>query len=61
MKGDSSETNKKKYFDNVVEKLLLSYVQDRFGFYKKMEDKEIRGYVLKELYKSYSSANNKRV
>jgi len=33
---------------------MLSYVNDRFGFYKKMEDEQIRSFIISELKKSYS-------
>tara|TARA_B100000787_G_C16006250_1_gene212270 strand:- start:23 stop:556 length:534 start_codon:yes stop_codon:yes gene_type:complete len=54
LKGDNSSTNKKKFFADVVDNVLLDYVNDRFGFYKKMEDKKLKNYIVKSLYESYT-------
>jgi len=53
-RGDSSSTNKHKFFEEKFDKIMLSYVNDRFGFYKKMEDEQIRSFIIRELKKSYS-------
>ena len=53
-KGDSSVTNKNKYFEETVDKIMLSYVNDRFGFYKKMENEQIKSFIIRTLKKSYS-------
>ncbi len=53
-KGDSSVTNKNKFFEETVDKIMLSYVNDRFGFYKKMENEQIKSFIIRTLKKSYS-------
>lgn len=53
-KGDSSDTNKNKFFEEKFNKIMLSYVNDRFSFYKKMEDEQIKSFIIKELKKSYN-------
>ena len=53
MNGDSSETNKQEYFNKTIEKILLSYVNDRFSFYKKMEEPTLKNFVTKSLYENY--------
>ncbi|MBK7407973.1 MAG: hypothetical protein IPJ40_07765 [Saprospirales bacterium] len=45
MSADNSDTNKRKKFDEVLMGILLSYVNDRFEFYKKMEDPKVKEYV----------------
>lgn len=51
MVGDNTEANKRKKFDEVLMTILLSYVNDRFEFYKKMEDPKVKGFVGGMLWK----------
>jgi type I restriction enzyme R subunit len=54
MEGDSSMTNKKQYFKDTIDRILLSYVNERFDFYKKMEDQRVKGFVVNSLYENYT-------
>ena len=45
MAGDNTETNKRHKFDEVMMDVILSYVNNRFEFYKKMEDPKIKNFV----------------
>jgi len=54
MEGDSSMTNKKQYFKDTIDRILLSYVNERFDFYKKMEDQRVKGFVVDSLYENYT-------
>lgn len=53
--GDNSETNKKQFFDDVLNKIILGYVNDRFDFYKKMEDPKVKGFITVAMYDKYRS------
>lgn len=55
MKGDSSDTNKRKFFNKTIDRILLSYVNDRFDFYKKMEDPNVKNYVNSSLYNNFNN------
>lgn len=50
MVGDNSETNKKHKFDEVISTILLSFVNDRLDFYKKMEEPKVKGFISDMLY-----------
>jgi len=55
MKGDSSDTNKKEFFMKTIDRILLGYVNEKFEFYKKMEDPKVKSYVQRSLYESYKN------
>ena len=42
----NSESNKRDIYDEKFEKALFGYVNDRFYFYKKMEDPKIRKQII---------------
>jgi type I restriction enzyme R subunit len=50
MTGDNSETNKRHKFDEVMNSILLSYVNNRLDFYNKMDDPKIKNFVGDLLY-----------
>ena len=54
--GDNSETNKKQFFDDVLNKIILGYVNDRFDFYKKMEDPKVKQFITGVMYDKYRSS-----
>ncbi len=54
--GDNSESNKKSKFDEVLNSIILSYVNDRFDFYKKMEDPKVKKYINSLMYQKYQSS-----
>ena len=55
MKGDSSDTNKREFFMKTIDRILLGYVNEKFEFYKKMEDPKVKSYVQRSLYESYKN------
>lgn len=51
--GDNSEPNKKEFFKNRLNEEFLKYVNDRFEFYQKMEDKRMKDFITNTLYDIY--------
>ena len=54
--ADNSESNKRDIYDEKFEKALFGYVNDRFDFYKKMEDPKIRKQIINVMYEKYKSS-----
>ena len=54
--GDNSDTNKKQFFDDVLNKIFLGYVNDRFDFYKKMEDPKVKDFLSTMMYDKYRTS-----
>ena len=54
--GDNSDTNKKQFFDDVLNNIFLGYVNDRFDFYKKMEDPKVKDFISGMMYDKYRSS-----
>ena len=54
--GDNSDTNKKQFFDDVLNKIFLGYVNDRFDFYKKMEDPKVKDFIKTVMYDKYKTS-----
>ncbi len=50
MTGDNSETNKRHKFEEVIEDILLSYVNNRLDFYNKMDDPKVKTFIGDLLY-----------
>ena len=57
MNGDNSETNKRKKFDDVLNKTILSYVNERFDFFKKIDDPKVKSYISQLIYEDLKSGN----
>jgi type I restriction enzyme R subunit len=55
LNGDNSETNKRKKFDDVLNKTILSYVNERFDFFKKIDDPKIKSFIGQKLYDEIKS------
>jgi type I restriction enzyme R subunit len=51
MVGDNSETNKRHKFDEVLDSIILSYVNKRLDFYNRMDDPNLKGFIGDLLYK----------
>lgn len=51
--GDNSESNKRHKFDEVLKDIILSYVNSRFDFYKKMEDPKVKNFIGDMLYDGF--------
>lgn len=55
--GDNSETNKKQKFDDVLDKTIMSFFNERFDFFKKIDDPKIKGFIGSMLYEQLKSGN----
>ena len=53
MAGDNSELNKRRKFEEVLTKIILSYVNNRVEFYQKMENPQVKRIVTDDLYRDY--------
>jgi type I restriction enzyme R subunit len=59
MKGDNTEDNKKEYFKQMFETMMVDLVTERFEFYKKMnENPSMKNLIFNQLYKSYTVQRN---
>ena len=57
MSGNNSEDNKRDYFKKQFEGLLVDYVNERFDFYKKMDDNpEMKNLIFQLIYKDYQKS-----
>ncbi len=58
MKGENTIINKKNYFHQRFEQMILEEVDERFDFYKKLdENKSIKNMIFNILYENYLSKN----
>jgi len=54
MEGDNSEDNKRIFFKQQFDDLMVDYVNDRFEFYKKMEDNQsMKNMIFQMMYSGY--------
>ena len=55
MTGDNTEDNKKNYFKEQFDGMMVDYINERFEFYKKMEDNpSVKNMIFKMMYDNYS-------
>lgn len=55
MTGDNTEDNKKNYFKEQFDGIMVDYINERFEFYKKMEDNpSVKNMIFKMMYDNYS-------
>ena len=55
MTGDNTEDNKKNYFKEQFDGMMVDYINERFEFYKKMEDNpSVKNMIFKIMYDNYS-------
>ena len=57
MNGDNSETNKRQKFDDVLDKTIMSFFNERFDFFKKIDDPKIKGFIGQMLFEQLKSGN----
>ncbi len=56
MKGDNTEDNKQTFFKQQFEGMMIDYVNERFDFYKKMDDNpSIKNVIFQMMYKDYKN------
>ena len=53
IEGDNTETNKKYKFDQVIDEILLDFVNSKLGLYTKLSKPEINAYLKQRLYRTY--------
>jgi type I restriction enzyme R subunit len=53
MTGDNSDLNKRRKFEEVLGKIILSYVNNRVEFYQKMENPQVKRIVTDDFYRDY--------
>lgn len=59
IEGDNSESNKKKFFREKFDEIILGYVNQRFDFYKKMEDSRKKEFISQMMYEIYNNTDGK--
>jgi type I restriction enzyme R subunit len=53
MEGDNTETNKRYKFEQVINEILLDFVNSKLGLYTKLSKPEINAYLKQHLYRTY--------
>lgn len=57
MTGQNTDENKKNYFRQQFEGLMVDYVNERFEFYKKMEDNpNMKNMIFQKMYSDYQQS-----
>ena len=56
MKGDNTEDNKQSFFKQQFEGMMIDYINERFDFYKKMDDNpSMKNLIFQMMYKNYKN------
>lgn len=56
MKGDNTEDNKQSFFKQQFEGMMIDYINERFDFYKKMDDNpSMKNLLFQMMYKDYKN------
>jgi type I restriction enzyme R subunit len=59
MNGDNTDANKKMFFKQMFEGMMVDFINERFEFYKKMEDNpSMKNLIFNQLYKNYTVQRN---
>ena len=51
--GDNTETNKRYKFDQVIDEILLSFVNSKLELFKKLTQEEVNADLKRQLYQAY--------
>jgi len=57
MVGDNSETNKRQKFDDVLNKTIMSFFNERFDFFKKIDDPKVKDFIGQMIYEQLKNEN----
>ena len=57
MNGDNSETNKRQKFDDILDKTIMSFFNERFDFFKKIDDPKIKGFLGQMMFEQLKNGN----
>jgi len=61
MNGNNTEDNKRNFFKQQFEGMMIDYINERFDFYKKMDDNpSIKNMIFHMMYKDYKSKDEGR-
>jgi type I restriction enzyme R subunit len=61
MNGDNSETNKRQKFDDILDKTIMSFFNERFDFFKKIDDPKIKGFIGQMMFEQLKSGKFSRI
>ena len=61
IKGDNTETNKRYKFDQVIDEILLSFVNSKLDLYNKLTQEEINTDLKRQLYQAYREQSSSPV
>lgn len=56
LRGENSETNKRQKFDDVLNKTIMSFFNERFDFFKKIDDPKIKNFIGQMLYEQVNKS-----
>ena len=59
--GDNSETNKRRKFDDVIDEILLDFVNSKLELYTKLSKPEINADLKRQLYQAYLEQSSSAV
>jgi hypothetical protein len=60
MGGNNTEDNKKHFFKEQFDGMMVDYINEKFDFYKKMDDNpSMKNLIFQMMYKDYSSQKSK--
>jgi hypothetical protein len=55
MNGNNTEDNKRNFFKQQFEGMMVDYINERFDFYKKMEaNPEMKNHIFRLMYSNYN-------
>jgi hypothetical protein len=61
MNGNNTEDNKRNFFKQQFEGMMIDYINERFDFYKKMDDNpSMKNLIFQMMYKDYQSKDEGR-
>jgi len=56
MNGNNTEENKKNFFKQQFDGMMIDYINERFDFYKKMDDNpSMKSLIFQMMYKDYQN------
>ncbi|URQ86303.1 type I restriction endonuclease subunit R [Pseudoalteromonas sp. SCSIO 43088] len=60
MNGNNTEDNKRNFFKQQFEGMMIDYINERFDFYKKMDDNpSMKNLIFQTMYKDYQTQHSK--
>ena len=60
MNGQNTEDNKKNFFKEQFDGVMVDYINERFDFYKKMdENPSVKNHIFKMMYENYSESGSR--